>query len=108
MQLMPATATYIADKMKIPTYNLNTPTDNIRFGVIHFNYLYKTLGILKGVASYNCGQGALGKFKKHNDIDLFLENIPKSETRLYVKKVMKSYWNYNLLYNKSATPQILF
>ncbi|MNT83677.1 Soluble lytic murein transglycosylase precursor [compost metagenome] len=52
------------------------------------------------VAAYNGGPGAVGKWKKGfgGDPDEFVENIPYSETRLYVKKVFSSYWNYVRLY----------
>jgi len=32
------------------------------------------------------------------DIDEFIENIPYDETRNYIKKVMKSYYFYQMLY----------
>jgi len=34
----------------------------------------------------------------NQDIEEWIEEIPYSETNLYVKKVMTSYWNYRALY----------
>ena len=33
------------------------------------------------------------------DMDDFIEKIPYPETKDYVKKVLKSYWNYCNIYN---------
>jgi soluble lytic murein transglycosylase len=34
----------------------------------------------------------------NKDIDEFIENIPYDETRKYIKKVMGSYYFYQMLY----------
>ncbi len=108
MQLMPGTAAYIAQKMKVTTYDLFVPEYNMRFGLSHITYLVKFMGVIKGVASYNCGQGALSKFKNYEDIDLFVENIPKAETWYYVKKVLRSYWTYKMLYDRNPQNAVQF
>jgi len=38
----------------------------------------------------------MAKYNK-NDIIEFIENIPYRETRLYVKKVLRSYWRYRTM-----------
>jgi soluble lytic murein transglycosylase len=70
-------------------------------------WVVNTLGTLKGIASYNCGTGALSRFRKLDDLDLFMENIPYPETNRYVKKVLKSYWVYKLLYDRDSNNPIL-
>ncbi len=100
MQLMPATAKLVAKNLKLTDYNLKYPTDNIRLGIRHFKYYVQQLGVLKGVAVYNCGEGNLKKFNAFDDEDLYVENIPIAQTRHYVKKVLGSYWAYKLLYDK--------
>jgi len=51
--------------------------------------------------AYNGGPGAMSKWiadRGNKDIDEFIENIPYDETRNYIKKVMKSYYFYQMLY----------
>ena len=57
------------------------------------------------IASYNGGHGAVSKWKisvPANDIDEFIEQIPYSETKDYIKQVYKNYWMYNSIYNPSS------
>jgi hypothetical protein len=49
-------------------------------------------------ASYNAGPGAVWKWmdaKRHDDALLYIESIPVSETRNYIKKLMTYYWLYS-------------
>ena len=106
MQLMPTTAAEINSKMDL---NMNisdalfNPRQNIKLG----NYYYESLrASLNGydvspVAAYNGGIGSLKKWKtslKYSDTDEFVEQIPYPETKNYVKKVFRSYWNYVRIY----------
>ena len=55
------------------------------------------------IATYNGGIGSVFRWKDniyYNDTDEFVEQIPYDETRDYVKKVFKSYWNYTRIYQK--------
>jgi soluble lytic murein transglycosylase len=55
------------------------------------------------IASYNAGEQAVDRWLKNgsfNDIEEWIEEIPYSETNLYVKKVLNSYWDYQRLYAK--------
>ncbi|HEX7708531.1 MAG TPA: lytic transglycosylase domain-containing protein [Thermoanaerobaculia bacterium] len=94
MQLMPATAADHAKRLRIPfaTLRLENPDVNIQLGTFH---LRMVINIFKGneylaVASYNAGQGNVGKWRRaapSRPIDEFLEAIPFQETRNYVKRV---------------------
>lgn len=109
MQIIPSTGKWIAgnvgDKKHKPEM-LYTPSLNIRYGVWYFDHL---LGIkeLKGntalaVASYNGGPGNVKKWIALNgidDIDLYIEKIPRDETRGYVKKVLLNYFTYEIILN---------
>ena len=56
---------------------------------------------LYAVASYNGGPNAVAHWASKwgaGDTDVFVENIPFTETRDYVKKVFGSYWNYEAIY----------
>ncbi|MEK6558112.1 MAG: lytic transglycosylase domain-containing protein, partial [Candidatus Margulisiibacteriota bacterium] len=105
MQLMPFVAKDMAKRMNIETYDLFVPTDNMVFGLAHLKYDVQSLGILKGIAAYNAGIGAVNRMRKIEDIDLFAENIPIAETNYYVKKVLRSYWIYKLLYDNQHIAQ---
>ena len=98
MQLMPFTAQAIATSIKRIPYDLTKPEDNVAFGAIHLQWLVKRIGVIKGVAAYNCGEGALRRTPTADELDLFAESIPIEETRHYVKKVVGSYWTYKVLY----------
>ena len=107
MQLMPSTASYIAGKYGIaqPTvFTLENPVNNICYGSYYLKYVKRQLNEsdLMAVAAYNGGPNAVKYWQKdlkYKDYDEFIENIPYSETRDYIKKVYRSYWNYVNIYN---------
>ncbi len=105
-QLMPATAAEVAMKLKLkrPTVEeLLEPELNLQIGG---RYLADLLRRAKGVkhyavASYNAGEGAVRRWRNANPsaaIDEWVEEIPLTETRGYVKRVLRSYNTYQLLY----------
>src|SRR5574344_292771 len=105
MQLMPATALDIArnHQMELFTENLYDPRINIKLG----NYYYAQLrNQFKdkdeyAILAYNGGSGSVFKWLtslQFTDTDEFIERIPYSETRNYIKKVFKAYWNYKRIY----------
>ena len=107
MQLMPSTAYEISSKygLGINSYDaLFNPAANLKAG----NYYYSNLrSMLSGydisaIAAYNGGIGSLQKWRNtinYNDTDEFVEQIPYLETRNYVRKVFRSYWNYIRIYS---------
>ena len=103
MQLMPSTANYIAHKAGIRYNYLLNPEDNIKLGCAYINYLRDTHkhNDLFAIAAYNGGPNAVTNWKENMDydnFDEFVENIPYSETRDYVKKVFRTYWIYTNIY----------
>lgn len=94
MQLMPPTAKEHAGKLRMPfaVSRLENPDVNIRLGTFHLKML---VDMFRGntyfaVASYNAGQGNVLKWRRgapSKPVDEFLESIPFSETRNYVKRV---------------------
>ena len=55
------------------------------------------------LAAYNGGADKMsinGQLDRYKDMDYFVEYIPFSETRNYVKKVLRSYEIYKYLYVK--------
>jgi len=54
------------------------------------------------IASYNAGPDAVARWLKsrpNREWDEFVEEIPYKETNNYVKKVLKSYYIYRILYS---------
>lgn len=109
MQLMPGTARGLAAGagIKPGALDLNNPQVNIALGT---RYLAANIKSFNGmaflaVAGYNAGTGAvrgwLGRYPV-SDPDEFIENIPYTETRDYVKKVYASYWMYRRVYSGNA------
>ena len=106
MQLMPATASYIASKKGIQytgSASLFNPETNIELGCAYLNYAKQKLhnNDLLAVASYNGGPNAVRNWHEnlnYDNFDEFIENIPYPETKEYVKKVYRSYWVYLNVY----------
>lgn len=104
MQVLPETADWIAPQLKIKTFDLETPNDNLRLGTWYLGYTHDQFqnNSMLAVASYNAGPGAVEgwvKSFKIQDPDEFVEAIPYDETRKYVTSVFENYWNYLRLYN---------
>lgn len=95
MQLMPATGRLTGRKIKMPIHNnrsiLNVE-NNLRLGA---SYLKEVLGRNNGnqvlaTASYNAGPHRVSSWvpERSMEADIWVELIPYSETRDYVKNVM--------------------
>ncbi|MBF6639104.1 murein transglycosylase [Rouxiella silvae] len=98
MQLMPATAQHTVQMNAIPGYTnssqLFDPQTNITIGTGYLEYVYQMFGrnrILSS-AAYNAGPSRvntwLGNTQGQVDAVAFVESIPFSETRRYVKNVL--------------------
>ena len=111
MQLMPKTGKNEFKKRYKSAFSekdwheeiLYIPRVNISLGSQHMAYLLKkTKGDpVIALAGYNAGLSRALKWKKTiitPDPDLFIEMIPFRETKAYVKKVMRNYFNYITLY----------
>ncbi len=101
MQLMPSTANSLKREMKISLKDrsqLKDPRKNIILGSYYLSQLiseFKELPL--AIAAYNAGKFKLKQWmSRFNSSDLaeFTENIPYRETRKYVQRVLKSYWQY--------------
>ncbi len=109
-QLMPATAREVARRLRLPVpseLSLRDPDLNVRIGTAYFGGLVKhwSGSLPLAVASYNAGEGAVGRWLKERgqlEVDEFVEEIPIKETRDYVKRVLRSYSAYRLTYGKGA------
>ncbi len=107
MQIMPATARYMMQKMHkelrldIQKTGLNDPANNITLGQHYLNYLmnkpYIENNLVFLAIAYNAGPGNLLKWKEKYKDDplLFIEKIPVLETRNYVQNILTNYWIYS-------------
>lgn len=109
MQLLPSTARKVAREMRIPkpsVSKLQDPELNIRIGTRYFADLLKQFGGQedKALASYNAGERRVESWLSEGDYAdsaEFVENIPFTETRNYVKIIYRNYWFYRKLYSSS-------
>ncbi|RLM28206.1 murein transglycosylase [Brenneria alni] len=98
MQLMPATAQHTAQMSNVPGYSnsgqLFDPQTNILLGTHYLEYVYQTFGRNRILASaaYNAGPSRVNTWLRNSagriDAVAFIESIPFSETRGYVKNVL--------------------
>jgi soluble lytic murein transglycosylase len=110
MQIMPATAKYVARKIGMAGFTLNNLNDtrtNITLGTQYLNMVLTNLGGSQtlATAAYNAGPGRprLWRASLERPIEgaIFAETIPFSETRNYVKSVLaNATWYAALFENK--------
>lgn len=113
MQLMPGTAYGVAKRLGIHlsgNQDIHKPENNLRMGIDYLSYVLSRHNgnALYAVASYNGGPNAVAHWATKwgaGDTDVFVENIPFTETRDYVKKVFGSYWNYEAIYGPQENKQ---
>ena len=100
MQLMPATAKWVARQIPVQPYNpamLRQPDTNIQMGTYYFRRVLDDLGhTTLAVAAYNAGPGRARRWRDERALEgaIYVETIPFSETRDYVKKVLANEWYY--------------
>ena len=104
MQIMPATAANIAQKLGLKDYRLTDAPTNIRMGTWYLAHTHQTFdgNSLFAIASYNAGAGPALRWQKQFaglPMDAMAESITYPETRDYVKKVFTGYWIYERLYS---------
>lgn len=97
MQLMPATAQWIAKRLGLTHYrpNLIAHLDtNISFGTYYLKYVLDTNDgqPVLATASYNAGPSRAKRWKDERALEgaIYAESIPFTETRNYVQKVMSN------------------
>ncbi len=94
MQLMPATARWVAQKLGVKNFNTshaNTVDTNTTFGTYYLRHVLDDLGHpVLATAGYNGGPSRASRWRDVKPLEgaIYVESIPLSETRDYVKKVM--------------------
>ncbi|WP_051534855.1 lytic transglycosylase domain-containing protein [Deefgea rivuli] len=110
MQLMPDTAKWVAGKMKISDFKPQDITDvetNVQMGTFYLAYWANSFNgnAILTTAGYNAGPGNARKWRADRELDptIYIETIPFSETRDYVKKVLTNASHYAHYFKNSPT-----
>jgi soluble lytic murein transglycosylase len=118
MQLMPGTAREQANKIGVgyDAYRLTTdPAYNVTLGTAYFQ---RMLNIWDGnaplaIASYNAGSGNVGKWVRQygdprgrKDVLQWIEQIPYSETKAYVQRVIENSVVYDRMNPSNPTQSV--
>ncbi|MDO9052645.1 MAG: transglycosylase SLT domain-containing protein, partial [Gallionella sp.] len=97
MQVMPATARWIAKKLGLKDYReslIHQLDTNLRLGTFYMKNMLSSLDDSPVLASaaYNAGPGRARRWRAETPMEgaIYAETIPFNETRDYVKKVMSN------------------
>lgn len=106
MQLMPATAKWVAAKLGLKNYShgqVNDTETNVLLGTTYMRLVLESLDNHPVLASaaYNAGPGRARKWRAEKPLEgaIYAETIPFNETRDYVKKVMSNSVYYSALFD---------
>ena len=109
MQIMPATGQELGDRVygKFSTSRLADPEVNVELGT---RYLRQVIDLFDGnvelaLAGYNGGPYRIRRWRQQNPsqpLDEFIEGMPLSETRGYVKRITLLRTSYQELYGSRA------
>jgi len=106
MQILPQTAEYLAHRSGATTFtvtDLGTPTVNIAYGSYYLRYLLDHYGgqEMLAVAAYNGGETNVDRWvaqARSAGGQLTVNEIPFSQTRAYVDKVLQAQHDYRRTY----------
>jgi soluble lytic murein transglycosylase len=111
MQLMPATARWVAKKLGMRDFTPAQVTEvevNIALGTSYLRYVLDELegSPVLAAAAYNAGPGRARRWKADRPLEgaIYAESIPFNETRDYVKKVMSNTMYYAAIYGGDTRP----
>ncbi len=106
MQLMPATARWVANKIGLKNFRsgqVNDTETNLLLGTSYMRMVMESLDNHPVLASaaYNAGPGRARRWQADRPLEgaVYAETIPFNETRDYVKKVMSNAVYYSALFN---------
>ncbi|WP_024302806.1 lytic transglycosylase domain-containing protein [Pseudogulbenkiania sp. MAI-1] len=92
MQLMPATAKWVAGKMGLASFAVDDIDTNIQLGTWYLRYVRDSLSnnAVLATAAYNAGPNRARSWQDSKPLEgaIYAETIPFDETRDYVQKVM--------------------
>jgi soluble lytic murein transglycosylase len=103
MQVKDTTGMFVAKRFNLPFVDdMKSPKYSILYGSYYLYFVYNLWhkNLVKAIASYNAGPGNVSRYKDFDDWLLFVEHIPNTINRHYVKNVLNFYWHYKYAYNK--------
>ena len=116
MQLLPTTAKCVLNSLeeyKDKPIDLTDVATNTVAGACYVKELLKRYNgnLTFTIAAYNAGEGAVDQWvlgrNKIKDMPFFIEFIPYSETKKYVQRVLRNYYNMKWIYsNPQQTAEI--
>lgn len=111
-QLMAATASDVAKKLKVGEYNLLHPETNLEFGSFYLAELASRMDgkWLPALLAYNTGITRIRRWlnvQKKLPMDLFLEIAPYEETREYGRKLLSATCMYAWIYKNQSIEKSL-
>jgi soluble lytic murein transglycosylase len=110
MQVMPGTARYVAAKIGLRNYRPKAVTNvetNVTLGTGYMKLVMEQLGHpVLASAAYNAGPSRARRWRDDKPLEgaVYIESIPFSETRDYVKKVMANAVYYSAVLEKRPVP----
>jgi soluble lytic murein transglycosylase len=110
MQVMPRTARYVAAKIGLRNYRPKSVTEietNVTLGTGYLKLVMDQLGHpVLASAAYNAGPSRARRWRDAKALEgaIYVESIPFTETRDYVKKVMANSVFYAALLNQKPMP----
>lgn len=111
MQVMPTTGEWVAKRIKLDGFErakLFESDTAIHIGTWYLGHLMKQFkgDPLLAAAAYNAGPeavaGWIARYGYNGERDVFVETIPFMETRGYVKKVLRNYYEYKRIYGRTG------
>jgi len=110
MQVMPGTARYVASRLGLRNYRPKNVTDietNVTLGTGYMRLVMEQLGHpVLASAAYNAGPSRARRWRDTRSLEgaVYVESIPFSETRDYVRKVMANAVMYSAVLNQKPVP----
>ena len=114
MQLMPATAEWIAEKLSISAFSFDRmydPESNIRFGCWYLRYLSNLFGgnPVCVISAYHAGQGQVAAWLSSPSVSIDgrtidLNRLPDGPTKIYAGRVTRDYGIYQEKYYQTLSP----
>jgi soluble lytic murein transglycosylase len=106
MQILPSVGASYASRLGLAPFEpalLYQPDLNLDFGIEHLaEALARFGGIEQALAAYNAGADRVIRWLRlagaADDAEVFVERIPFTETRDYVRRVLRNHAMYRALY----------
>jgi len=113
MQLMPATAKWVASKLDIPKFQTGMATEintNLQLGTYYLRHVLDQFDQqpLLAAAAYNAGPGRARRWRDTKSLEgaIYAETIPFNETREYVQVVLNNSMYYASQFNHQQRPTL--